>query len=307
VVIDSTPLLGELTVLPYNNPDKQHDQVAKGVKRSADSAPKAFSSREEAKETLAEDSRVLKRFLQVKGPALRPYESWATTKENLAFLNAFAKKHASASDTLDFSPTTVMKYFDIQRDLKIGITISRVPYTPVDSSPAEKDSEKDLEQMYGSGHTADLKRLMQIFNAPVAISLLKPEKHSLMYEQKLAHEVYDNFVTALKVGPPEEKYSVRKPSRDRAPRKARQDASSTSSRPPPEPSRPPSSRAAEPYARSAASTRQSDWQTWSSEGWDRNWSSWSNWRSWLTIVTFDCSVLGNFFSPWIFTIRSLDR
>ena len=151
---------------------------------------------------------------------------------------------------------------------------------PVDSSPAEKDLENDLGQMYGIGHTADLKKLMQIFNAPVALNLLRPEKHSLMYEQKLAHEVYDNFVSALKVGPPEEKYSARKPSRDRAPRRAHQGASSLSSRPPPEPSRPPTTRTTEPYARGAASTRHSDWQAWSSEGWNRNWSSWSSWRSW---------------------------
>ena len=69
VVIDSTPLLGELTVLPYNAPDKQSDQVAKGV----DSAPKSSSSCQGANEPPVEDHRVLKRFLQVKGPALQPY------------------------------------------------------------------------------------------------------------------------------------------------------------------------------------------------------------------------------------------
>ena len=80
VVIDSTPLLGELTVLPYNTPDKQSNQVAKGVKRSVDSAPKSSSSREGANEPPVEDHRVLKRFLQVKGPALRPYTSWGESR-----------------------------------------------------------------------------------------------------------------------------------------------------------------------------------------------------------------------------------
>jgi hypothetical protein len=166
---------------------------------------------------------------------------WATTRENLAFLKAFAKKHAHASDTPDFSPTTVMKYFDLQRDLKIGITVSRVPHMPeLNSSSADKDSE----QMYGSGYTADLKRLTQIFDAPAAPILLRPEKLALMYKQNLQHAIWTSFVSALKVGPPVEKYSVRKPSRDRATPKARPGASS-SSRPPPEPSRPPSSRSGE--------------------------------------------------------------
>jgi hypothetical protein len=279
VVVDSTPLLGELSVLPVNSPERQQDLTPKGVKRSVDSAPKASSSQDMPNATPIEDFRVLKRFLQVKGPALRPYESWATTKENMAFLRAFAKKHAENSDTQDFSPTTVMKYFDVQRDLKIGITISSVPYMPVDSSPADKDSETDQEQMYGSGHTADLRNLMQIFNAPVAINLLRPEKLSLMYEPKLAHEVFDSFVQALKVGPPIEKYSARKPSRDRAPRRAHHGDSSSSNRLP-EPSRPPFTRPTEPYARGTTASRQSDWQSWSSEGWDHSWSSWSNWRKW---------------------------
>ena len=46
VVIDSTPLLGELSVLPCSVPDKKSEQEAKGVKRSVDSAPKASANRE---------------------------------------------------------------------------------------------------------------------------------------------------------------------------------------------------------------------------------------------------------------------
>ena len=119
--------------------------------------------------------------------------SWATAEQNQTFLKAFARKHADASDTSDFSPTTILKYFDLQRDLKIGITISRVPHMP-DTNPTRQllcgaQTEKDLEQMYGSGHTADLRRFMQVFNAPAAVIMLRPEKPSLMYEQKLIQEV----------------------------------------------------------------------------------------------------------------------
>ena len=42
VIIDSTPLLGELLVLPYTAPDKQCEQDAKGVKRSVDNAPEEW-------------------------------------------------------------------------------------------------------------------------------------------------------------------------------------------------------------------------------------------------------------------------
>jgi hypothetical protein len=138
--------------------------------------------------------------------------------------------------------------------------------------PCGGQTDKDLELMYGSGHTADLKRLMQVFNAPAAVNLLRPEKQTLMYEQRLIHEVWNNFTSALKRGPPVEKYSVRKPSKDRAKPKARSSAS-TATRTPPEPSRPPSSSSAE-HAQSAS------WQTWSSASWSSGWSSWSNRRSW---------------------------
>ena len=262
-------------MLPCSVPDKKSEQEAKGVKRSVDSAPKASANREVTRPP-DEDVRVLKRFLLVGGPALRPYESWATTEQSQAFLKAFARKHADASDTSDFSPTTILKYFDLQRELKIGIAIAKVPHMP-DTNPTRQlpsgaQTDKDLEQMYGSGHTADLKRLMQVFNAPAAVTLLRPEKPSLMYEQKLIHEVWSNFTFALKKGPPDEKYSVRKPSSDRAQPKARSSAS-TASRPPPEPSRPPTST-------TAASSHSDDWQAWTSASWNRDWSSWSNWRSW---------------------------
>jgi hypothetical protein len=121
--------------------------------------------------------------------------------------------------------------------------------------------------MYGSGHTADLKRFMEIFNAPAAVILLRLEKLLLMHDQTLIHEVWNEFVSALEEGPPEEKYSARKPSRDRTPPKACHGASSSSSRPPPEPSRPPSSHTGEPYARGSASTQHSAWQTSASGGW----------------------------------------
>jgi hypothetical protein len=101
VVIDSTRLLGELSVLPYNAPDRKSDQEAKGVKRSADSAPKA-SSHSETNLALEDNNRVLKRFLQVNGPASRPYDFSVSAKKNQTFLKTFARKHAHASDTTDF-------------------------------------------------------------------------------------------------------------------------------------------------------------------------------------------------------------
>jgi hypothetical protein len=275
MAIDSTPLLGELLVLPYSAPDNQGEQDAKGIKRSADNAPKN-AARDDTSRLPEEDIRVVKRFLQVKGPALRPYDFWATTEQNQTFLKAFARRHADTSNTRDFSPTTILKYFDLLRDLKIGVTISKVPYMPNTNPtfqlPSEGPSDKDLEQMYGSGHTADLKRLMQVFNTPAAVNLLRPEKHTLMYEQKLIHEVWNNFTSALKRGPPDEKYSVRKASKDRAMPKARSNTS-TATRPPPEPFWPPSSSSAEP-------AHSSSWQSWSTATWYSGWSSWSNRQSW---------------------------
>ena len=111
------------------------------------------------------------------------------------------------TEARDFTKENIFQYFDIQRPLKIGVSIFRVPQKPAHLIPDE--ALGNLDEMYGRGDTADFKRLMQVFNSPAATILLRPSKEHLLFQDSLAEAVYHSFVGKMKDGPPSEPHSKR--------------------------------------------------------------------------------------------------
>jgi hypothetical protein len=261
--IFSTPLLGELSVFPQAL--QPADQ--KGVKRSADKTPKdasASSSLPTLKWTLKQaDHKILKRTVLVTGPALLPHDNWDKNEDATRLLRKFAKEQADETDARDFSKENIFNYFDIQRPLKIGVSIFRVPQKPAHLIPDE--ALGNLDEMYGRGDTADFKRLMQVFNSPAATILLRPSKDHLLFQDSLVEAVYRSFVRKMKEGPPNEPHSKRA-NRQRQEGWLEEDRARNA---PPEPNRPPT------WTSSSWSNSNWEWQpgSWHS-GWSSSSSSW---------------------------------
>ena len=263
--IFSTSLLGDLSVFPQ----APQPAAQKGVKRSADKTPKdatASSSRSATTWILKQvDHKILKRTILVSGPALRPHNNWDKSESAVRILWTFAKEQADATDASDFTKENIFQYFDIQRPLKIGVSIFRVPQKPAHLIPDE--ALGNLDEMYGRGDTADFKRLMQVFNSPAATILLRPSKEKLLFQDSLVEAVYRSFVKKMKEGPPNEPHSKRA-NRQRQEWGPEEDRARNA---PPEPNRPPT------WATS--SWNNSSWE-WHSGSWHTGWSSSSsNWRA----------------------------